>query len=245
MILELDIGNTRIKWRLLAGQGKAEFAAGVETDLQSLTVELLGGATVSRVRASCVRPQALTDSIQNWSRKNWQLPAELAQVKRSCGGVTVQYEDVSRLGVDRWLAMLAAFEAADSSCMVVDCGTALTIDLLDKSGVHQGGYIVPGLVLGPKSLLANTEIRVSDITRIHAEDPGNSTEAAIFNGNLLMLRSFIERVAAALKSHSDGAAVVFFTGGDAELFASRVDLSGADIVPIPTLVMDGLAIALP
>ncbi|MDP1069535.1 type III pantothenate kinase, partial [Klebsiella pneumoniae] len=66
-----------------------------------------------------------------------------------------------RMGVDRWLAMLAAWQRVGQSCWVVDCGSAITLDLLDAEGRHQGGYILPGLRLMQQSLLGNTaEVRV-------------------------------------------------------------------------------------
>lgn len=84
-------------------------------------------------------------------------------------GVRNGYRKPQQLGVDRWLAMLAAFHlpqrATGQSLCVVDCGTALTLDVLDATGRHLGGYIAPGLTAMREMLnqkLAHIDIKPTD-----------------------------------------------------------------------------------
>ncbi len=99
-------------------------------------------------------------------------------------GVTIRYSDPSRLGVDRWLAMLAAHAASTKACLVVDCGTALTIDKLTASGEHCGGYIIPGLALMRRSLEENTRIRLNKEFEAGGVALGHSTDEAVYHGSL-------------------------------------------------------------
>jgi len=249
MILDLDIGNTRIKWRLSdvnaasePGGQKSGVASGLK-ELLEATVELY---PVVRVRAACVRGGSLLAEVTELLAKNWQLTVQTAQVRRECQGVTVCYEDLTRLGVDRWLAMLAAYRDADSGCVVVDCGTAMTIDLIDSRGHHLGGYIVPGLRLIPESLTRNTAIELNGEPE-WAQQPGSSTEQAIYHGALQMLVSLLENTVVRELPRLSGKQppVVYLTGGDAALLMSFLELRNVTLKQVQELVIEGLALALP
>lgn len=247
MIIELDFGNSRIKWRQLDCQTGRPGNIAVCNDAPALFKQLQRLAKVDRVRIASVRNPKLMEAFAKWVREHWQLEAELARVERKKSGVTVTYRDLSRLGVDRWLAMLAAHAASDGSCMVVDCGTALTIDLLSADGVHRGGYIVPGLVLAPQALTRFTGITLTDTLTQDSRSPGDSTESCVFNGTLQMLTALIESTVlhtiASLPATDDYS--IFITGGDAQRIAARLDIRHGSLCFRPELVLDGLAIALP
>ena len=121
------------------------------------TNELLADQPISRVRVACVANQTITRRIDDWVAQQWQLVPEYAHTQAYYQGLTVAYQDERRLGVDRWLAMLAARQAAaGQGVCVVDCGSALTLDVVDHEGRHLGGYIVPGLAMMESALLNNT-----------------------------------------------------------------------------------------
>lgn len=244
MILDLDIGNSRIKWRLsdtASGLLKSGVASGL-ADLLQATVEQ---HQVKRVRAACVRGGDLLNETTHRLARDWQLMAETAQVRRECQGLTVTYADLGRLGVDRWLAMLAAFRDAKGGCVVVDCGTAMTVDLINSEGRHLGGYIVPGLNLLATTLTQNTAIE------LHGEpvwglQPGNSTEEAIYHGALQMLIALLEktltRQLASLSANKPP--VLYLTGGDAPVLDDFLDLQDVTLKQMDDLVFQGLALAL-
>ena len=93
-----------------------------------------------------VAGQPVADSISDWVQQHWQVQPQFAQSQTYAAGVQNSYAEPQRLGVDRWLALLGAWQIQQSSCCIVDCGTAMTIDVLDDQGQHQGGLIVPGLM---------------------------------------------------------------------------------------------------
>jgi len=245
MILDLDIGNTRSKWRVSDASGEP-VADGVAGDVAELLAETAETFPLQRVRASCVRGGEVFTQLVEQLRQRWQLQVETARVVRHCQGVSVSYAAPSRLGVDRWLAMLAAYRAAAGETVVADCGTALTVDLLDAGGRHRGGYIVPGLNLAARALTENTGIRLAGEPQWSLE-PGNSTEDAVYHGVLLNAVALLEKLIGEITRHGSGERPlpVYLTGGDAGLLARYLTASDAQIHIEPGLVLDGLALALP
>lgn len=244
MIIDLDIGNSRIKWRCLDLRGESIVAEGAATDMEALS-ELLPVKVVERIRVSCVRRMALGAALSSWSRKNWNLLPEFATVQRECAGVKVFYEDVSRLGVDRWLAMLAAFHKNPSASCIIDCGTAMTVDFLDDTGGHAGGFIFPGMRLGERALSEHTEIRMQPSSHPITPDPGQSTASAVSNGAVFSALAIIEKAVATHTERVGHVVPVYLTGGDAAQVVEHIKKDARLIQWIPGLVLDGLPLALP
>jgi len=242
VILELDIGNSRIKWRQKSLQQGDSSTEGIYQDLEEFFAAASRQKKPKVFRFCSVREQSVTDILIQWSRDHWGLEPQVAEVSRVCGGVTVNYPDISRLGVDRWLAMLAGFNTANGACLIVDCGTAFTLDSISPEGVHLGGFILPGLNLMQQSLTANTGIRLSSPTKPASIDLGNSTDEAVLNGSLASLVAIIEKQVTQL-SRLSGDARLYFTGGDAAMLEQLTEYERSGI--IPGLVLDGLAIACP
>ena len=146
------------------------------------------------------------------------------------------------MGVDRWLAILAARKRYGGAVCVVDVGTAVTIDQVDDTGQHLGGVIVPGIDLMYRSLFKDT----GDIGRLDArsENPppaeretlGRSTTAAINGGIMSAICGLIESCAAQLEARCRDN-VLIITGGDAERIVSHLRIA-AEIRP--ALVLEGL-----
>lgn len=245
MILEIDIGNTWAKWRLQDKQktlirGKTRSDVFPEADLLGLTdVELVRLASVKAVSSMEEVLQRLQQVFGNKVRR--------AETQAAQAGVSNSYTNPSMMGVDRWLAMLAAYNhpltvSAKCGCLVVSCGTAVTVDVLRVDGVHQGGYILPGLFMMRDALLSRTG-RIQyvpgsfDISLL----PGNSTASAVEHGAVLAVISAIEQTYKNMMERQSGASL-FITGGDA------AELCGLLSVPcyhIEELVLDGLQYALP
>jgi len=246
MILELDVGNSRVKWRMLDAESGTNspvaFARDHEELFSTVSAALHDKAAPQMVRMCSVRGGAINDAIEQWVDSQWSLPVHIARVSPMCGGVRHQYRDQTRLGVDRWLAMLAAYQLAAGACIIIDSGTAFTIDVLSGDGLHMGGYIVPGLELMRGSLEQNTRIRLSPPTGPESLQLGNSTESAVRNGTLAAQVSLIDRVIQESRQTTELSAI-YFAGGDAELLAAHS--IATDFAILPTLVLDGLAIACP
>ena len=158
MVIELDVGNSRIKWRV---RSELELGATLtSTTVVDLFSEFSKLSEPAEILVASVRDDASLNEITNWAKTNWGITPKLAVVSEQASGLKNSYADISRMGVDRWLAMLAAYNQSQSACLVVDAGTALTIDAIDGAGQHKGGYILPGLGLGVSALEANTGIRL-------------------------------------------------------------------------------------
>jgi type III pantothenate kinase len=241
MILELDVGNSRIKWRLLAADTSAVVDAGHASGFDQLCSSAELDTEIVMARMCSVRGGEVNKKLEDWIRANYGVDLLRAAVTRSCGGVTNQYKDVSRLGIDRWLAMLAAYRMTNGACMVVDSGTAFTIDVVDANGLHLGGYIIPGLKLMRSSLESNTAIRLSEDWTHYSEELGHSTDEAVFNGTVTALLATIKQQSQRLGSA--GGVETYFAGGDGEVLHKLAKLERSRV--LTSLVFDGLAVACP
>ena len=242
MILEIDAGNTRIKWRVVEAGDSTQLSMGVSPNEQGLFDELLELTRPALIRLSSVRGPQSTQAISDWVAGQWNMSVAVARVTRSCAGVTNHYEDMSRLGVDRWLAMLAAFKRANGACVIVDAGTALTVDAVDPGGSHLGGYILPGRQLMAKVLQDNTRIRLSDEAMQASTELGHGTEASVRNGIYASEVALIEKVLRDCRKQL-GNSVLYLAGGDAPILAELLAEFKPEIVS--DLVLDGLALACP
>ncbi|MFT4862054.1 MAG: type III pantothenate kinase [Pseudohongiellaceae bacterium] len=253
MILELDLGNSRIKWRLLDDSGVKD--QGAVTDLIELKAELSHKRGIKHCRICSVRRGEALSELGVWIQDNFAISPQIAEVSSRCGAVSNRYQDPSRLGVDRWLAMLAAYERTQGACIIIDGGTALTLDVLDSEGLHQGGFILPGLALMARSLEENTAIKLSSQGQVPSIVLGHSTDQAVRNGILATVIALIEKL---YKDQLEGAGRrvrLVLTGGDAATLSATLAHSGfvlravageavqAEI--IKDLVLDGLALACP
>ena len=158
------MGNSRTKWRTLEADGGGVLGRGVAGTLDDLAGQLdeaLAGQPLGMARGCSVLGKEATAAVAGLLRGRFRRELRLAQVSRCWAGVTNQYADLQSLGVDRWLAMLAAFrQGGGGACVVVDGGSALTVDVVDGAGLHRGGYIVPGQSMMRDSLVSNTRIRL-------------------------------------------------------------------------------------
>lgn len=241
MIIEMDAGNSRIKWRWLDEHRGDIIKQGVCESVDELITQAMAGARPVMVRMCSVRASAVTDTLREWIADSWGLELQLARVTRRCAGVSNQYQDPQRMGADRWLAMLAAYNRSPGACVVVDAGTALTLDVVNGQGLHLGGYILPGRRLMADSLEQNTLIRLRHRTSSETV-PGTDTETAVLNGILASQVALLDWAMSKLADAEAGTRLVL-TGGDAELLAEQLPQQHAEVVP--GLVLDGLALACP
>ncbi len=236
MNLLIDMGNTRLKW----GQAKGgQIIAGRSLANSRINrhelVELWKGILPPRrIAVSCVTANRLLELVQSVAFELW-LDVDMVWVKSQARalGVTNAYQQPEKLGVDRWLSLIAVWRQYRRPACIVDCGTAITVDLIDADGKHQGGLISPGLMLMKKSLGQGTEaLPVSETN--YAFGLADFTEAAIYSGTLAAAVGLIEHV---LTKQAENTQLVL-TGGDAELIAEQLDVA---FIVDPDLVLRGLA----
>jgi len=250
MILELDAGNTRIKWRIRQHGEDGSWAriAGGNVFAQQKTpsvfIELgrqfenLQLARITRLLVASVRGEGFRNIFSALMTEKWHLQPEYAVVADMAAGVRNVYKEPSKLGVDRWLAMVAAFAQARGACCVVDCGTTITVDLVAADGQHLGGYIVPGLHLMRESLANRSRALNADQMAWDSVMPGASTAAAVHNGILAMALGFLRDIR---QSENGRHSSWFLTGGDADVLSQLMDW---ECKVVPDLVMDGLELTM-
>src|SRR5690554_328097 len=209
MILQVDIGNSRIKWRLRRRGITLESGVACHGDFSWLS-----GLSCQRVWVSSVAPsqaQALSGALNSYGHPE----AEFARTQAQAGAVVNGYKEPASLGVDRWLLLLAARQAHTGAVLIVDAGTALTVDLLAASGQHLGGYIAPGLQLMRDSLAHKSNALKVALAPGVPLAPGGSSATAIEAALTIMGRGLIESGRLAL-AEAEGEALVqcVFTGGD-------------------------------
>ncbi len=225
MILLLDVGNTAIKWRCGEHRGRLSGdSPAVLPDLDGAP-EAVWVASVSDEAREAVLAQAIEKA---WQRQPW-----FARAGSDACGIHNSYTEPRRMGVDRWLAMIAAFQRVGTSVCVIDAGSALTIDFVAADGAHRGGYILPGMAMMERSLLGETaRVRFGEAPRDEMS-PGTSTETAVFNGLQL---AQVGAIATALDRFGGDDALVF-TGGNGEIARALLDRGGEFV---EDLVLDGL-----
>src|SRR5690554_3526185 len=127
MILEIDYGNTRLKWRLISFTQEI-MHKGAAQDLREFDSQLkdLVAGKVVFCRACSVRGKVENLCLAELIERHYCIAVQFAQSVKVLAGVTNGYADESQLGVDRWLAVVAAYEQIQGACVVIDCGTAIT-----------------------------------------------------------------------------------------------------------------------
>lgn len=247
MILELDCGNSFIKWRITTKSDAAVVSVGVVDSDAALLEHLrnLSDTTFSDCRLVSVRSAEETARLVSVLTNAFSVTPVCAVPARELGGVVNGYDDFERLGLDRWLAFVGAYHLVKRACLVIDLGTAVTSDFVDAGGAHLGGFICPGMPLMRNQLRTHTRrIRYDDTEAERALVrlvPGRATAEAVERGCSLMLRGFALTQVEIARGYWGEDFAIFVTGGDAALVADV--LPGARIVP--DLVFVGLALACP
>lgn len=238
MIVDIDVGNSRIKWRLT--EKGVSVGMPPATDIKSLLQSIGERGRPTRIRLSSVGRKEVAGEVAVQAAL-WGCQMQQAKTTREAGDVRCGYLDPSSMGVDRWLALLAARNRFRCACIVVDAGTATTVDIIDKQGCHLGGYIVPGFAMIYQSLnlgTSNISIEPDSITNCA---PGKTTGEAIGHGALLMVKTMIEASAARLEEEAQPVKVIV-SGGDGPVLKNVIE---GDCVYIRDLVLDGLDVMFP
>ncbi len=237
MKLLLDLGNTRLKSAYTDDHTlipltplqhqHADFLVALQLQWQALP------CSPTLLAISCVGRVSVLHQLLNLARQYWpSINIFIPKAQAVCLGVRNAYHEPEKLGIDRWLALLAARQMYQEPVAIIDCGTAITLDFLASDGLHLGGMICPGLTLMKRSLAVGTE-QLPQVAHQQFTSLANSTETAINSGVLNAAAGLIERV---IHSHTSPCKLIF-SGGDAELLAAEINLPS---IIYPELVMLGL-----
>ena len=235
MILDIDAGNTRIKWRVIDGDlviARGDTSTALVAQGDPLEIDRIDG--INRIRLACVSGNQIVENLHNQLRDKFGIHLELAEVTDRAASVICGYRDHAQLGIDRWLALVAAYAKENQAVIVVDAGSAVTVDIVGAEGIHLGGFIVPGLRLMHEVLWQSTNrIKVEAKPIVEISEPGLSTDEAVDRSCLLLLVSMVESLAAKYQSK------LIITGGDGSLLCDALNV---DAELYPDLVLEGLSL---
>lgn len=228
--LLVDIGNTQIKYALvndisdLSGvkrcQNTKDLIAYISSAKQ-VVISSVGHVTqVTEIERLCER---------------FTIPCKVINTQADTLGIHCAYEKFQTLGVDRWLAILAARDITQLPIAVVDLGTANTCDIV-VNHEHLGGWITPGFSVMRESLLNNTQNVFADAKMPKALDIGNTTEDCVSFGCLASQTGFVLMADQYLSSQYDDYSVLVTGGGQISLNLQE----NKNIMFFPNLVLRGL-----
>lgn len=219
MNLLLDVGNTAIKWACSANGRlgtSGRFVHRTGNIGAQADAAWAGLQPANKVLIASVAGRNMEATLAAWFVAHWQVqPVFLCATARACG-VTNAYTNPETLGIDRWSAVVAAHHGYPGAVCVVDCGTAVTLDMVTAAGEHRGGLILPGIEIMQQMLLQNTaQLRLSG--KHPAATPlADTTATGIYSGAVYLLVAGIERSVADMRAEQGVSIDIVMTGGGAE-----------------------------
>lgn len=234
MILLIDAGNTRIKWRLVKAGNTAQIIdeGGLDhervADLARLTKhyglpERIVASNVAGADLAARIVTAMAPARTRWLRASTQ-----------CCSVRNLYDSPAQLGADRWAALIGARRLHPHACLIVTAGTATTMDLLAANGDFVGGLILPGVELMQNSLARGTA-QLPRANGVFSTTPRN-TEDAIHSGCMQAQAGAVERMFRQIADQPD--ALCLLGGGAAASFEHLLEIP---LRRVDNLVLLGLA----
>jgi len=241
--LLLDVGNTSLRWALLQDGRLGEVRSvrhhgGLPIDLHAAW-DLI--APPQRIFVANVAGEPMLAALRRVCETRWGRRPSTILTEARAFGVSNAYAEPAYLGVDRWLALLAAHRHFPGDKLIVDAGTAITFDLLEASGQHLGGLILPGIEAMRDRLLGGTHIPRVEPTDIVGVPWAADTATAIGAGTLQAPAALAERLHRQLRERPGAAPAcqLLLTGGDAQRLRPVLP---SVTQTVPELVLQGLAL---
>jgi len=237
MKLLVDLGNSRLKWAV-ENFGNLSLSAAIAWQQDGFQVQLTQAwqtlTGITTVLISTVGTTKISSFIKELARKIWgEIEIIYAHSQAQALGVINGYVQPQKLGVDRWLGLLAVHVHYSDAAWMVDCGTAITADYITAAGQHQGGLITSGLGLMKHALATNTNALELN-SQVFKLALATNTNAAIYGGTLTMAVGFIQQL-----SRFQPNTAIILTGGDAEIIQSHLE---QEVILDQNLVLKGLAL---
>jgi type III pantothenate kinase len=234
LLLTVDSGNTSVKWGLYDGQKWLKRGTAPQGDKEALERGWQSLHEPCRVIVSNVaNAQAkadLAELFSSWETEPYWITASAYQ----CG--VRNYYEASQLGSDRWAALIGAWQQQRQGCLVVDAGTAVTIDALSDTGEFLGGIITPGIDMMQKALTENTGAVKPGAGKFR--DYPDRTADAIYTGAVHAIAGAVERMAALLGATIGREPDCILSGGAARQLQPYLKVNTTFV---DNLVLEGLA----
>lgn len=246
--LFFDVGNTRLKWAAAestqnpSAQQKKLWAYSGSISSKSLQSAEHRAELADYIFKTLPKPGAIgfccvagEEAIVNlkslfpqWSDLNWQ------QLKGDgiYPGMRSLYQDPGKLGADRWAALIGARALSTNNTLVVNAGTATTIDLLGSNGVHYGGWILPGLGLMQESLQSKTAQLPLAVRNDAQQEFGINTNEAIIGGCDAAQIGAIHYALLQAKKLNHPVEKIWLDGGNAKVLLEQIKKSNLQNWPI-------------
>lgn len=240
MKLLFDIGNTRLKWAYFCDGEVHSSASADASSLDRDTLHQLFGKSPKpdSIWISNVGSKKVLSELLSWFGDEFGLSPNVIRVTESCCGIRNRYRTQAALGVDRWLAAIGARRVmAEGHLIIIDAGTAVTIDWLSERNNFEGGVILPGFNLMHKALIDNTAGIKADYSESH-QIIGRTTEECVNSGVVYGLIGAIEHIVMQMQQEIGMPTKVILTGGSAATIEATSDL---DLTVQPELVLLGVA----
>jgi len=265
MKLLVDVGNSRVKWAFGTADGFVRLGEAWHQEGEGPRALLEADQVPAEIRIANVAGSRVGTRLAALLEARFRVAPVFARSAASGAGVRSGYTDPSQLGVDRWLAICAAFARYRAPLCVVDAGTATTIDIVNGAGEHEGGLILPGIALMQAALRGST----GDLDRLSAEsatpgglaagpadsrtrerspviDLGRNTAAALHHGAIQSTAGLIHQCLRSLRSSIPPGGLperLVLTGGSGPLVGAAVLREpGVRFEHRPHLVLEGLAL---
>ncbi len=231
-IILIDAGNTSIKY---VGLDAVKTSLHTANSAKSCVQALRQYPRIACIYLANVGDQSIEDQFRTFCNEIGTT-FRLIETQKEQFSLLNAYSDVSKMGVDRWLAMLAAHEMTTQPFAVIDIGTAITCDFV-KDGQHLGGWITPGYGIMRDALVKNTA-RVSANSEIPTQfQPGTDTEECVAMGCQAAVRGVYLSAVDYLSSNQTDFSVIIGGGGKNMLAFAQFDGS----ILVANLVVHGLA----
>jgi len=220
-VIVLDVGNSSVKWAtenngVLEGVGRFNYR---DEGFSRSASRAWGSLPAPRVLAVAnVAGAGMEREISAWAGKVWNTVPCFIRATNQAAGVTNAYREPDILGADRWAAIVAAHHDTENPVCVIDCGTAITLDVVDAAGRHLGGLIAPGLAMMRRSLVQETAAIGPVPEQVDGPPPlfSRNTTEGVNSGVMHMAGALIDRVTEEAAAGCGRNLEAVITGGDAE-----------------------------
>lgn len=244
MLLAIDAGNTRVKWGLFDAHGKMQLnGACFHAELDKTLLPSCENVIISNVAGDAIAQQLKSKLLANASIK-W------VQSSTRAFNINNGYDDPATLGTDRWAAIVGAWQQHQTSCIVVNAGTCVTVDTIKanaQGATFIGGMILPGLYLMQQQLHDHTA-QLSDYRDEISQQRynaflGSNTRDAIQIGAISAITGAIKLACDALKAKTQQPPLIMLSGGDASVIASYYQQTiNTDKIPTAISILDNLVL---
>ena len=242
--LALDVGNTRLKWAQyagpVAGAGLLGQGAVFLENIDKLADEEWSNLPPpSRILGCIVASDAIKRRVAE-QMDLWEVAPRWVVSSGQEAGLTNGYDHPSRLGADRWVAMIGAHhrlrrQGIDKPCIVVMVGTAVTVEAIDASGKFLGGIILPGhgiMLRALESGTAGLHVPTGEV----CDFPTNTSDA-LTSGGTFAIAGAVQRMVENITRHCGEAPECIMTGGAGWKVAPSMSVK---VELVESLIFDGL-----